>query len=102
MNPTMPSATFAIIDWRPFQKNTLQAFLSLQLPSGLVIRDCTFHQKGDSRWIGLPARPYEEPGGGKSWSPIVEFASKEARDRFQAAALAAIDQYLAATMGARK
>ena len=40
---------------------------------------------------------YEKPDGEKSWSPVVEFTSKEARERFQAAALVAVDSYRGAS-----
>ena len=41
-----------IIDYRPYSKKTLQGFLTIELPSGLEIRDLTYHKKGDNRWIG--------------------------------------------------
>ena len=36
-------------DWKAYQKNTLRGFLSLTLPSGLVIHNCTLHQKDGAR-----------------------------------------------------
>jgi DNA-binding cell septation regulator SpoVG len=82
-----------ISDWKAFQKNTLQGFLSLTLPSGLVIHNCTLHQKDGSRWIGLPARQYAKDDGTTSYTPLVEFSTKDARQRFQTAALEALDRY---------
>jgi hypothetical protein len=84
---------FKVSNWKPYTKNTLRGFLSLELPSGMIVQDCALHTKGDSRWIGLPARPYEKDGE-KSWSPIIEFTSKATRDRFQEQALAAVDKHL--------
>jgi hypothetical protein len=88
------AAPFRVIEWKEFRKNTLEGFLSLQLPSGLILHNCSLHRKGDSRWVGLPARAYEKSDGGKNWEPLVEFTSKESRDRFQAAAITAVDEYL--------
>jgi DNA-binding cell septation regulator SpoVG len=85
---------FTVREFKHFQKNTLQAFLSLELTSGMVLHDCTLHEKNGSRWIGMPARQYEKSAGEKSWMPLIEFASKEHREKFQAAALAAIRDYL--------
>jgi hypothetical protein len=85
---------FVVREWRPYQKNTLVGFLSLELPSGLVLHGCTLHQKNGSRWIGMPAKSFEKDGA-TTWAPLVEFASKEARERFQTAALEALDGYLA-------
>ena len=42
-------------NWRPMLRNTLQGFLTLTLsPSGVVMNECSLHEKGDKRWIGLP------------------------------------------------
>jgi hypothetical protein len=60
----------------------------------MILHGCTVHEKNSSRWIGLPAKQYEKDGS-KTWAPLVEFASKEARERFQASALAAFDAYMA-------
>ena len=89
----------------PKPSSTLLYFCSLHLsPSGLVLRDCTLHEKPDgSRWVGLPGKPQIDAEGrhrkdattGKAlYTPIVEIAGKEERQRFQQAALAAIDKLL--------
>jgi hypothetical protein len=84
----------SVSEWKAFEKNTLKGFLSLVLPSGLILRGCSYHQKSDARWIGLPAREYIKDGA-KTWAPIVEFTDAEARQRFQRAALQAVDRHLA-------
>jgi DNA-binding cell septation regulator SpoVG len=83
-----------VSEWKPYQKNTLRGFLSLTLPSGLVIHNCTLHQKAAARWIGLPARQYTKDDGSTSFTPVIEFSSNTARARFQAAALEAMDRYM--------
>lgn len=93
-------------DWRPAQKNTLQGFCSLHLePSGITLHDCSLHRRPDGReWIGLPAKPQLDRNGqqrkdasGKAiYTPIVELKGKEQRERFQAAALAAVHELLGA------
>jgi hypothetical protein len=85
---------FKVRSWRPFQKNTLLGFMSMELPSGLVINDITLHEKSGSRWTAMPARQYEL-NGEKTWAPVIEFAGKESRAAFQELALSAIDRYLA-------
>lgn len=92
MNPT--NTSFAVREFKPFEKNTLRAFLSFELPSGMILHGCTLLEKNGSRWIGLPAKEFTKSDGTRSWTPQVEFTSKEARDRFQAAALAAVDRHL--------
>jgi hypothetical protein len=94
-------AAFRVSEWRPYIKNTLRAFVTFQLPSHMVVRDCTLHAKGEARWVGLPARPIVKDGAIVSWAPVVDFNDHEARARFQKLALEAIDRYLAANGGAR-
>ncbi len=81
-----------VLEFKPCVKNTLRAFFTLALPSGLVLKGCTYHVKGDSRWIGLPAREYLKAGA-KAWQPIVDFTTDAARKRFQTTALAALDRH---------
>ncbi len=83
-----------VSNWKAYQKNTLKAFLSLTLPSGLVIHNCMFHERDGERWIGLPARQYAKEDGTTSYTPLIEFTTKEARHRFRAAALDAVDRFM--------
>ena len=90
--------------WRAYSKSTLQGFVTLTLrPSGLVLRDCSLHEKEGRRWIGLPMRPQLDRDGKQlvslkdnkpCWSQVVDFESKDARERLQAAALAAVDRLI--------
>ena len=81
-------------NFKPFAKNTLVGFITLTLPSGLMIHGCTIHRKNDSRWISLPAREYTKEDNTKSWVPIIEFATDDARKRFQAEAIKAVEPLL--------
>jgi DNA-binding cell septation regulator SpoVG len=79
-----------IKEWRAYQKNTLQGFFSVTLPSGLVIRDLTLHTKGDSRWVGMPAKAYKKDGV-ESWVPVIEFVDRQTANDFRDAVLEALD-----------
>ena len=82
-----------VIGFKEFRKNTLQGFADLLLPDiGLKIFGATLHEKNGSKWISLPAKPYQENGETK-WSAILDFDSKDAREAFQRAALAAVEKY---------
>jgi hypothetical protein len=81
------------IKFRPYEKNTLRGFADLELSRvGLVLRDCTWHEKNGKEWVGFAARSYEDKDGNTAWQPIVEFAegATEARQQFQQQALEAI------------
>ncbi len=85
-----------ITKFKAFQKNTLQGFFSLKIISWtLEFHGCCLHQKGDSRWVSMPAKSYEVEGGGQRWSPVLEFHDKDIQARFQKSVLEAIDAYMA-------
>lgn len=50
------------IEFKPYRKNTLRGFFTIELNSGLQIRDCTLHQQGDKSWFGFPGIPYDKNG----------------------------------------
>jgi hypothetical protein len=62
-----------ILDFKPFEKNTLRAFFSLELASGLILRGCTLHTKNGKFWVGLPAKPYTTDTGAQSWAANYRF-----------------------------
>jgi hypothetical protein len=81
------------IRFRPHVKNTLRGFVDLELTRvGLVLRDCTRHEKNGKEWIGFPARSYTDKDGNTQWSPLIEFAegATAAREQFQQQAINAI------------
>ena len=95
-----PVAQARILDFKPFEKNTLRAFFSLELASGLILRGCTLHTKNGKFWIGLPAKPYTTDTGTQSWAAIIDFRDKQTAARFQEmATAAAVEAY--GTCGAR-
>lgn len=85
------------------ERNTLRGFVDLALePSGLTLHG-SYHCRGDTRWIRLPARPQLDhkgrllrtPKTGKpSYAAIITIDNRETRARFQAKELAAIDELL--------
>ena len=91
-------------NWRAVTKGALQGFVDLELrPSGLVLHACTLLESSGKRWIGLPAKPQTNADGSPrldpktnkpAWTPLVEIPDKAARERFQTAALAAVDKPL--------
>jgi hypothetical protein len=80
-----------IFNWKPYQRNTLRGFFSVELPSGLVIHKCTLHVKANSRWIGFPAERYKKSDGEVGYAILLEFRSRDIADRFRDVILAAFD-----------
>lgn len=87
--------SFVVREFKPYSKNSLVAFVSLEMPSGLVIHNITLHEKNGSRWVSMPAREYQQKDSERTWMPLIEFADRDCRESFQQRALEAIDAYLA-------
>jgi len=91
-------------NFREVVRNTLRGFCTLVLlPSGIVLHGCAYHQRDNQRWISLPSKSQIDSDGRQRrdlvtnkvlWTPVVEIRGKAERERFQAAALAAIDKLL--------
>jgi len=91
-----PALAVRIDTVKPYVKNTLQAFVDFELTDlGLLIKGATVHEKGDSRWLSLPAREWQK-NGERGWSPILECPDKYAKARLQDAVLVAYDEYVVA------
>jgi hypothetical protein len=98
-----PKPTVTIAKFRSVVKNTLRGFCDVSLPIGplvLKILDVSVHQKNGKRWIGLPVKPsisadgqaQKDQHGKIRYTPVLEWGSKEAADRFAAKVIELIDQ----------
>lgn len=83
--------------WRCCKRGkSLQGFLTLRMPDGMLLHECSWHQRQDgAKWFGLPARQYTKQEGTTAWVRLVDFADKAAHARFQDLALSAVDRYFA-------
>jgi hypothetical protein len=89
-----------VADFKPVLKNTLRGFATIRISEmRLEVRDVAIHQKGDSRWAQLPARPQLDRNGapirdsvtGKiAYSTLFEFFDQPTRDAFGRAVVAAL------------
>ena len=57
------SRRMKLVEWRARQQNTLRGFATVELPSGLIIRDVAIHEKAGKWWASLPARPQLDADG---------------------------------------
>ena len=80
------------------RRNSLRGFAEVQLPSGMIMSDVGIYVTEGRPWASPPSKPMLDRNGsvvrddaGKvRYSPIITFASKELRDRFSAAIIAAM------------
>jgi hypothetical protein len=94
----MSKLTLVCKAFRPFEKNTLRGFAEIHVKDmALTIKDIALHQKNDARWASLPSKPMLKDGvlmkdadGKGQYVPLFEFGSKQVRDAFSAAVVAAV------------
>lgn len=83
-----------MLKWAPHVNaaKTMLAFLSIELPSGLVLRDLRLmHSPQGRRWIAMPSvKQLDRDGqtkldasGKPTWADIVDFRDRRTRDKFQ-------------------
>jgi hypothetical protein len=90
--------TITCLAVRPFRKNTLVGFASIRIDQmRLVIHDVALHEKGESRWAQLPAKPQLRDGaavvdahGKAQYAVVLELEDRETRDAFARAVWAAV------------
>jgi hypothetical protein len=91
-------SAFRILDWRPLRKNSLLGFAKVEMPSGMIVADVTILTSERGPWASPPSKPMVDRAGtvvkdqnGKiRYSPIIEFRSKEIRDKFSENVIAAL------------
>jgi len=92
--------TLTCLSFKPLSRGALVGFADLQLPSGLVLRECTFMESGSSRWVNPPGKPQLNADrlpiikeGKVQYSPVVDFVDRATRRRWSDAAVVAIDAF---------
>jgi hypothetical protein len=90
--------TLTVTDFKPLHRNTLVGFATVHVKEMCItIRDVAIHQKGNSRWAQVPAKPQIDKAGhaitrdGKiQYAAILEFDNRAVRDAFSSAVIAAL------------
>jgi hypothetical protein len=87
-------------DFKPLVRNTLRRFVTIRVNEmRLEIRDVAIHQKNESNWAQLPAKPMIDRDGvvlrdretGKiTYATIFEFTDRATRDAFSHAVVDAL------------
>jgi hypothetical protein len=84
------------------RSNTLVGFCTVIVPElHLRISDLSIHEKNQSRWIGLPSKPWVDRDGvvkrgdnGKIiYIPVVEFTDRATREAFSDRVVAALLEF---------
>lgn len=83
------------------RKNTLRGFAVVRFDElKLVVSEIAVHESHDSKWAALPSRPWVADGrvirgddGKIKYQPLFEFESREVRDAFSSAVVAAVERF---------
>jgi hypothetical protein len=91
------------VNFRERVRHTLKGFFDIELANGLMLKDCSYHERDGKRWVLLPSRAQIHPEGRHATDPatgkklyisVVEIKDRGRRERFQAEAMAAVDRLL--------
>jgi hypothetical protein len=88
-----------ITDWKPRAAGTLVGFFTAHLPSGLTLHELMLHHRDGAWWISYPSKPLlatdgtalrDERGKVRYGPPLIEFAGRQTRVRFNEQVLQAM------------
>ncbi len=91
-------AVITISDWKPLRKGALRGFLTATLPSGLVVHEISVLVSNGKAWASPPSKPLLDrdgrvmvnDAGKRRYAAIIEFATRELRDRWSSAVIDAL------------
>ncbi len=89
----------SITDWKTVGRGCLVASFTVELPSGIQIREMGFFTKPEAqgppkKWVSGPARSYKTKDGTPAFAQLLAFRTREIGVKFSGEVLAAVDQFL--------
>jgi hypothetical protein len=95
-----PRQQLRLISWKPIVRGALREFATVELPIGLRIIDIPVLIGANGAWATLPSKPELDGEGhrktdviGKpTWAPVLEWRTRELRDRFADSVIALVRQ----------
>lgn len=87
-----PKTGIQISNWKSTERNTLRAYFSATLPSGLILHNLSLHERSDGRWINYPSRETTDEDGNTQYVPLISFIDADTKYTFRDAVLEAIEQ----------
>ena len=92
------SAQIDVNEWKPLARNSMRGFMTVTLPSGMVVHDIVVHVTNGQPWAAPPSKQMigrdggalKDANGKGRYSPVISFADKATRDRWSDAVIAAL------------
>lgn len=93
--PAAPAPGLVCVAWKTVRKNSLVGFADLLLPrAGLVLLECSLHEKDGAAWVNPPAKEIRDSSGARTgWKDCVTFQDRNARRAWSDAAVAAVQEW---------
>ena len=93
--PAAPAPGLVCVGWKTIRKNTLVGFADILLPkAGLVLVECSYHEKPEGAWVNPPAKEIRDSSGTRTgWKDTVTFQDRDARRAWSDAAVAAVNEW---------
>jgi hypothetical protein len=87
-----------ILEFRPLRKRSLVGFAKVEQPPGMIITDVVILTGDRGPWASPPSKPMlgadgvvlKSDNGKIRYTPIIEFTSREVRNRWSAAVIEAL------------
>ncbi len=87
-----------VLDWRPMRRNSLLGFVKVEMPSGMIVCDVSVLTGERGPWASPPSKPMigrdgaalKDDNGKIKYQPVIDFASKDVRNRFSDAVVTAL------------
>ena len=91
-------ADISVPEWKPLRKGSLLGFVTVSFPSGMIVHEISILQSNGRGWASPPSKPMvdrnecvmTDDAGKRRYSAIIEFASKDTRERWSDAVIAAL------------
>lgn len=85
-----------VINIQPVNKGSMLAKCDVHIiPWKLTLHEIKIFEKGQNRWIGMPAREHTNDAGEKKYIELISFDNEGVKNRFRTQIMNAIDKYLA-------
>ena len=82
------------INYKKYQKGVTLGFADFSIEKwGVTVYGCTLCMKNGHRWINFPSRAYTDDNNETKYLPYIKFNNKEHKDKFDLAAMEAIEKY---------
>ena len=84
-----------IIKFEMVRKGALIARFNLKMHKwgGLLIKECSYFESGDKKWINLPSRQYEVEGK-KKYASYICYEDRDLDDKFKASIMKSVEEYI--------